>query len=141
MALTATISAPEGGSVTIHVWVGWIGGRQHIADVYHRLGQEGAGVQSLGMRAKPTRHMAYVFCADYATALATHGILNRLRAQVINVTDPYLTVNRCVVHDSTASVQTGRHGYDGTSYPYRVECDLLLEYIGDAPSISPIAVT
>jgi hypothetical protein len=136
MAITATIT-PEGESpVVCQSFVGFITGRQHVADVYHRLGQEGAGVQSLGMRAKPTRCHAIVLCSTYATALTAMSRLNRLRAKFCTVLDGFGTSNRCVCHDADAVVIAGRHGYGGTMYPYRVEADLVLEYVGDAPSVS-----
>lgn len=130
MAITASITQENGGpTVTIHAMLGWINGRQQVADVYHRLGQSGAGVQSLGFRSKPSSVTVVVVCADYSTALNTSGQLNQMRARYVTVTDPFGTVNRCVVHDADARVFAGKHGYGGTMYPYRVEAQLVLEYV------------
>lgn len=131
MAITTTITAESGGAaITCHAWSGFINGRQKVADVYHRLGQTGAGVQSLGQRAKPTRCTAIVLCADYATALTTYGQLNQMRAGFATVVDGFGTSNRCIVHDADARVVAGKHAYGGVSYPYRVEAELVLEYVG-----------
>jgi hypothetical protein len=135
MAITTTISPEGAAGIVCHAWVGFILGRQHVADVYHRLGQEGAGVQSLGMRAKPTSCKAIVLCADYATALNTMGTLNRLRAQFVIVVDGFSESLRCLCHDADARIFAGKHGYAGTLYTHRVEADLVLEYVGDSPSI------
>ncbi len=130
MAIVATISVDGGASVTCHAWMGWIFSRQDVPDAYHRLGGTTTGVQVLGLRAKPSKCTAIIVCADYATALSESNKLQLMRAKYAVIVDGFGTSNRCLVHDVSARVVAGSHGYGGVLYPYRVEAELVVEYVG-----------
>ncbi len=130
MAIIATIQVEGAASITCHAWNGYITWRQNVPDVYHRLGGEYSGVQILGRRAKPTRCTAIVLCADAAAAESAAATLNNMRGLYVVVNTGVGTSLRCLVHDANGIVVAASHGYGGIMYPFRAECELTLECVG-----------
>lgn len=131
MSITTTFAIENGGAtITFQHWNGFIGGRQHVADVYHRLGSRGAGVQSLGWHAKPVTVRATALYATYDEAFQGYLYIVQSRAKFVNVLDGFGTTSRVLVHDASGAVVRGSHAWDGTIYPYSVRCELVVEFVG-----------
>jgi len=137
MAITTTLTFANGYAVAFQSWNGYITTQRQVADVYHRLGQSGSGVQNIGYRAAVTQATAVALYGTAASAVTIADALMDAAGEIVTVLDGFGYYNRCLVHDVSAQVFAGKHGYGGASYPYRVDLQISLEYLGAMSSVAP----
>lgn len=123
------------GGITCSTFIGQITRQRHQGETAHRLGRGDVIAQSLGKRGDLCRCAAMVVCADLSTAKTTADSFHALNLETaITVTDDLGRTLRVAVDSALASIRTGKFGYGGTSYPYCVVCELMVEDVGDAPT-------